>query len=194
MHRIEPATLWRARPGRRDDARAQPGDIARTGPLAREMPPYARMGRVARRFEACHFLPVVAVLATASGCFSMGKPAVMRSMTEMTSDGDKQHEQMSGSLARPDADSRKSLSKRARQVETVAASVAALVGMFYSTSPNVLPGVETDFDESGLGDPMQRQREQNAHRKHDADEAPPPPEGTLDPGQPVPWIRLAPPR
>jgi hypothetical protein len=156
------------------------------------------MRRVARRFEACHFLPLVALTAAlSSGCWTWTEsthPTVMRSMTEMTSDPDKQHEQMDHSLARPDADSRKGLSKRERQVETVAASVAALVGMFYSTSPNVLPGVESSFEETGIGDPSQAQRERNAHRKHDADEAPPPPEGTLDPGQPVPWIRLAPPR
>jgi hypothetical protein len=151
----------------------------------------------------------LATFATA-GCIGspLGKPAVMRDMTSLPSDSDKQHEQSESALARPGEEKRKKLSKTAQAVETVAASAAVILGMFYSTSPNVLLGVETQFEENLVLDPTLGERERLSERRRKqaakdkgkaADEdaakpgaAAPKPKPANDPGQPVPWIHLAP--
>jgi hypothetical protein len=147
-------------------------------------------------------LAMAAVLAAAVGCIGapLGRPAVMRNLTTLPSDGDKQHEQSESALARPGAEKRKQLSKRERQLETVAASVAVLVGMFYSATPNVLLGTESQLEENVLLDPTLGERERLAERRRkqlakekDADAEKAPSRPANDPEQPVPWIHLAPP-
>jgi hypothetical protein len=140
------------------------------------------------------FTTLVTAMA-ASGCLGTS-PAVMRSMTSLPDDQDKQHEQMASSLARPgDADSRKPLPGKLKGVETAAASVAAVIGMFYSTSPNVLLGSETKFEENLLFDPNLRKRPHGGSEEEGDDgEKPDDSELPADGAAPlVPWIRLAPP-
>ncbi len=135
---------------------------------------------------------LLATALAASAC--IGSPAVLRSMTSLPDDHEKQHEQNASALARPGdrADIRKPLTGKLKGVETAAASVAALIGMFYSTSPNVLMGAETRFEEMLLFDPNLSQRPHGGSEKgDDKDKAAPP---VIDSGQLVPWIHLPPPR
>jgi len=129
-------------------------------------------------------LPIALLL---SGCFTSATPAVLRNMTEQPADHFKQHEQQESSLARPSADSRKPLSKRMRQVETAAATVASFVGVLFSTSENVILGTGGQFEEMGLFDPnfgKEKKKEENA------EEAKP----DYDASQVVPWLRFDPPK
>ena len=117
-----------------------------------------------------------------SGCVS-ARPAVLRDMTSLPDDADKQHAQMESVTARPSADSRKPLSKRARQVETAAATVVAFVGMLYSTSSNVLLGTGGEIEEMLLVDPHYGKRP-----KPDAEEEAKPDYDDAD--KIVPWLRF----
>ena len=140
---------------------------------------------------------MLATVLSASAC--VGTPAVLRSMTSLPDDRQKQHEQNDSALARPgdDQDRRKPLPGKLAGVETAAASVAAIVGMLYSTSPNVILGTETRFEENLLFDPLLGQRPkgggdpaEDEDEDKDEDNAASP---TSDGNGLVPWIRLAPP-
>ena len=111
-------------------------------------------------------------------------------MTSLPDDRQKQHAQNDSALARPgdDQDRRKPLPGKLAGVETAAASVAAVVGMLFSTSPNVLLGTGTRFEENLLLDPDLNRRPKGGDDS-DEDEAEDA-EPSVDGNQLVPWIRL----
>jgi hypothetical protein len=147
--------------------------------------------------------PFLALLI--SGCVSIGSPALMRNMTTLPDSPEKRQEQETSARARPDADVRKPLSKRMRQIETAAATIAAVVGVFMSTSnrpskngeavtitPPVFIGSGASFEEMLLLDPHHGKNK--ARPGEDKAEDAPPKRDYDDASVIVPWLRFDPPK
>jgi hypothetical protein len=130
-----------------------------------------------------------------AACAGPVKPAAIPNLTELPSDPQEQAEVLDSANQRPAPETRKPLSPKARQVETAAATAAALIGFFLSSSPNVMIGVASPIDENLLIDP---QHPKKKGRSPAADEDKP--KGDQDasagdakpPENLVPWIRVRP--
>lgn len=122
----------------------------------------------------------LATLACAGGA---PQPTTMRLLSSLPVDRERAHEQMDSAVARPSAESRRTLPPKVRQVETIAATAAALVGSWFSTSANAIVGAGGRFDETELV-PGTR-----ATVTHEPAEEPP---VYRDANELVPWLRLTP--
>lgn len=110
------------------------------------------------------------------------RPAVMPKLSELPGDAGQRDGILNQSGERAGPEQRRSLTRRERKVETMAAVAAALIGEAFSTTKNVTFGFAADVDEDRLFTPAQQQPK--AAPKHDAaDDVRP--SGPL-----VPWIRL----
>lgn len=109
----------------------------------------------------------------------------MRLLESLPVDRERAHEHMDSAVARPDAETRRPLPPKVRQVETIAATAAALIGSIFSTSANAIVGVGGPMEETKL---VPRTRATVTHEAP-KDEAPP----YGDANDLVPWLRLTPP-
>jgi len=136
----------------------------------------------------------------AMGCAGRAQPTTMRMLETLPDDPVERSEQVDSTQARPGPEQRKGMSSKMRQVETAAATAAAILGSIFSTSPNVLIGVSAPVDENLLFDPTYREKAERMKKRDEDGDGKPDGEadgddGTpgYDPNQLVPWIRLTPP-
>lgn len=110
------------------------------------------------------------------------RPSVMPKLSELPGDAEKRDGilNQSGERARPEQ--RRSLTKRERKVETMAAVAAALIGEAFSTTKNVTIGLASDIDENQLFEQAPQKRK--AAPRHAV------PEDVKPSAELVPWIRL----
>ena len=120
------------------------------------------------------------------GCSQSVTPAALLDMRGLPDDAQRRNERLDKAAARPAAENSKPLPPKARQAETLAAPAAAIIGSIFSSSPNVLLGAGTSFDETPLFDP---QASSASRKKKAAEEAD---AGPIDAGQLVPWVKLRP--
>lgn len=132
-----------------------------------------------------------------SGCFagqldSGMRPAVLPSMTAVPTDPEQRNgiNDQSQQVAGPEQ--RKGMSKRARKVETTAAWAAAIVGVAFSKSDNVLLGGAGTVEENQLFEKTPEKRPMRAKTSHTDPEGSEPPAGEDTAGDLVPWIKLKP--
>ena len=160
--------------------RERQGSVAQVHGISRSLAGTRR--EVCARMRAVVGLsPLVVCLA----CAGSTQPTTMRLLDSLPVDRERAHEHMDSAVARPDAETRRPLPPKARQVETVAATAAALIGSMFSTSANAIIGV---------GGPVEETRLVPSTRATVTHEAPKdaPPEYD-DANELVPWLRLAPP-
>lgn len=134
--------------------------------------------------------PVLAV-ALGLGCSRSVAPAALVDMRSLPEDPQKRNQLLDSAAVRPGPENRKPLPAKLHQVETGAATAAAILGMIFSKSPNVLLGAGGPIDENQLFDPSSRQARPGAKSKAaDAEQGEDP---AIDANQLVPWVRLGPP-
>jgi hypothetical protein len=75
------------------------------------------------------------------------------SLTALDDDPQKRAEQLDSADARPGPEQNKGKNQKELKAETALATLAALIGSYHSTSPNVVIGTRTRFDENRLFDP-----------------------------------------
>jgi len=112
-------------------------------------------------------------------------------MTSLPDDRQKRNELLDSAQARPAPENQKQKTAKEQRVETTAATFAALMGILFSTSDNVMLGAGTPIDENQLVDPSQRERKSGKNESDGDDE-----DGErleYDATQLVPWLRLVPP-
>ena len=118
------------------------------------------------------------------GCSQNLTPAALLDMRGLPDDADRRNERLDKAAARPAPENRKPENGKVRKAVTIAASAAAVLGMIFSSSPNILLGGGSSFDENQLLDP---QESRAARKKKPADEGDP-----VDATQLVPWVKLGP--
>lgn len=126
-------------------------------------------------------------VALGSGCFATDanmKPALMPNLRELPSDTLERNEYLESTKVRA-PENQKPLSRKERQVETAAATAAAVLGMFFSKTSNVLMGTGMTF---GGGAAMRMPGDKDADGDGADDELPPPDE--VDAAELVPWVKL----
>ena len=85
------------------------------------------------------------------GCASQSAaPATMLDLRALPDEPLRRNERIESTQARPGPEGRKSLTPRARQIETGVATAAALLGMLLSKNPTVLLGAGAPMDENRL--------------------------------------------
>ncbi len=127
----------------------------------------------------------LAVLVLIGGCVGSATPGVQRDLSTLSPDPIKANEELAASSARPTAENRKGLSRRARRLETVAATGAAIIGSLFSTSKTTLSGVQWSIDENRTAPiPPIKPRAKSSGEPDGA--GPPPP----DPTTLVPWVHF----
>jgi hypothetical protein len=132
-------------------------------------------------------------LALAFGLAACGggqvAPTTLLDMRSLPDDSQRRSELLDSTQTRPGPENGKSVTPKERQVETVAASAAAVLGMFFSHSPNVLLGAGTSIDENRVFDPCATSTKSSGSgargKDGDADET-----ETVPASQLVPWVRL----
>jgi hypothetical protein len=72
------------------------------------------------------------------------------SLTSLHEDPEKRAAQLDSAEARPGPEQNKGKTQKELKAETALATLAAIVGSFHSTSPNVVIGTRTPFDENQL--------------------------------------------
>jgi hypothetical protein len=122
-----------------------------------------------------------------AACAGTGKPepGLMRTVDSLPLDPEKRSEQLASTQARPGPESRAELPPKVQQAERATAITAALVGMAFSKSSNVILGVLAPMEENLLFDRRFRHDDHRSSTSSDGDDAPGH-GGT----QLVPWIPL----
>jgi hypothetical protein len=126
-------------------------------------------------------------LALGSGCFATDanmKPALMPNLRELPSEALRRNEYLDSTKVRA-PENKKPLTGKARQIETAAATTAALLGIFFSKTSNVLIGPGITFGGSAV---VRMPGDQDADGDDVDDDLPPPDE--LQAGELVPWVKL----
>ena len=129
-----------------------------------------------------------AVLVLVTGCFSSSMmPAVTPKLSELpvVEDPARAKGVLDSAHAQPGPE-QQPVSKKARKVETAAATAAAVIGTLFSKSANVTLGASSSIDENALfEDTPKRKSKQKADDKTET--APP-----IEPSDEalVPWVKL----
>ena len=132
----------------------------------------------------------LAVQAGCSGSQAVA-PSAMLNMSQLPDDQDRRRERIESTEVRPGPENRKPLpTTKLQRVETAAATAAAVVGMFFSTTPTVLLGGNMSIGEGPVFQ-SREEREKSKKRQKDAkaDEADASDE-KIDASTLVPWVRL----
>ena len=91
-------------------------------------------------------------LLSATACAGPVRPAASSTLSAVPDAPEEKAEHLENRTQRPTAESRQSLSETERKVETAAATAAAIIGIIFSESPNVVVGAEAPFDENKIID------------------------------------------
>jgi len=123
-------------------------------------------------------------------CSPSVAPAVMMDLRSLPVEPERRNAVLESTAVRPGPETRKPLPGKLQQVETAAASAAAVLGMLFSTSPNVLLGAGMPIDENQIVAPGSGEvagGEPPAEGEQAAGKTDP-----IDTSQLVPWVRLHP--
>lgn len=129
----------------------------------------------------------LAIALGSAGCFATDanmKPALMPNLRELPSESERRNEYLESTKVRA-PENRKPLTGKARQVETAAATAAAVLGMFFSKTSNVLMGAGMSFGGSAT---VRMPGQEDADGDGVDDDLPPPDE--VDAASLVPWVKL----
>jgi hypothetical protein len=94
-------------------------------------------------------LPLLFALLV-SACAGPVRPVATSTLSAVPDAPEERGEHLETRAMRPSAESRQSLSPTERKVETAAATAAAIIGVFFSGSPNAVVGVEAPFEENKI--------------------------------------------
>lgn len=137
-----------------------------------------------------------AILLFCAACAGSMRPAVIPTLSELPKDPERRDAVLDSAHAEPGPE-QKPASKRARKVETAAATAAAVIGVLFSKSPNVTLGMQAPVDENRLfedapkGKPKQDGQRDADQDGKDKDKAKQPPAASAaDATALVPWVRL----
>jgi hypothetical protein len=123
-----------------------------------------------------------------AGCYSSSfRPAVIPKLSELPAEREQRNGILDQSHAEPGPE-QKPVSKKMRNVETAAATAAAVIGVLFSRHSNVTLGGAATIDENELFE--RKPKAKPADGDKDEDEVPAEP--AVDTGTLVPWIRLEP--
>jgi hypothetical protein len=120
---------------------------------------------------------------SAAACAGKPSPTVIPRIDSLPGEHVAREQRLESTAARPGPEHTKGKTRKWQQVETTAATAAAILGSIFSTTKTVTVGVSAPIDENEIVDPGYRDR---AGRK--PDEAPAP--ETYDPNQLTPWVQL----
>lgn len=134
--------------------------------------------------------PIALVLALAA-CAGPAAPTTMRTLSSLPTDVQRRNDDLASAEARPGAE-RAKRSPKEQRVETTAATMAAIVGSWFSKSANVVVGVGAPVDENQLVG-VDGQVMPTRAADDDSDREPAPPAESVDANALVPWVRIAPP-
>jgi hypothetical protein len=127
---------------------------------------------------------VILLAALGSACAGHSTtPTTMARLDSLPGEHVAREQRIESTQARPGPETQKPKTQKWRQAETAAATAAAIVGSFFSTTKTVTIGVSTSVDENVLVDPHASEEKK---RKAEESEAEP----TYDPNQLTPWVRL----
>jgi hypothetical protein len=129
---------------------------------------------------------LILALGISLGCSQSVAPAALLDMRGLPDDAQRRNERLDSAAARPAPETRRRMNAKVRRVETAAATAAAVLGMLFSSSPNVLLGGGSSFDENQISSP---QESRTARGKKSPDQDDPEP---VDASQLVPWVKLGP--
>jgi hypothetical protein len=122
-----------------------------------------------------------------AACAGSMRPAVIPKLSELPTEREQRNGILDQSHAEPGPE-QKPASKRARKVETAAATAAAVIGVLFSKTSNVTLGAASIIDENALFERKRKRKTDAKTGDDDKDEAPAEP--AVDTGTLVPWVRL----
>jgi hypothetical protein len=128
------------------------------------------------------------VVIFCAACAGSMRPAVIPKLSELPTEREQRNGILDQSHAEPSAE-QQPVSKKARKVETAAATAAAVIGVLFSKSSNVTLGAASAIDENALFERRQQRKRTQAKDGDDDNEATPA-EPDVDTGTLVPWVRL----
>ena len=129
----------------------------------------------------------LAIALGSGGCFATDanmKPALLPNLRELPSESQERNEYLDSTKVRA-PENKKPLTGKARQVETAAATAAAVLGIIFSKTSNVLIGPGMTFGGSAV---VRMPGDKDADGDGADDDLPPPDE--VDAGSLVPWVKL----
>ena len=117
------------------------------------------------------------------GCAGNTKASVLPRIDSLPGEHVAREQRIESTEARPGPEHTQGKTRKWQQVETTAATAAAILGSIFSTTKTVTVGVSTSLDENELVDPGYQDR---ARRDKDKPAEP----ETYDPTQLTPWVDL----
>ena len=120
-----------------------------------------------------------------AACAGNTKPTVLPRIDSLPGEHVAREQRIESTAARPGPEHAKGKTRKWQQVETTAATAAAILGSIFSTTKTVTVGVSTSIDENELVDPGYRDR-----ARREGDKKAPEPE-TYNPTQLTPWVDLS---
>ena len=117
-------------------------------------------------------------------CAGNTKATVLPRIDSLPGEHVAREQRIESTSARPGPEHTKGKTRKWQQVETTAATAAAILGSIFSTTKTVTVGVSTSLDENELVDPGYQDRARKGDKKA------PEPE-TYDPTQLTPWVDLS---
>lgn len=92
----------------------------------------------------------IVAVAACGAKVAVGQPSAMRTLSSLDDDPATRTEQLESAAARPGPELKKGKTGKQLQAETVAATAAAIIGSFFSSTPNVVLGTQQAFDENRI--------------------------------------------
>ena len=130
-----------------------------------------------------HAIRTVLLATAVAGCAGKASPTVIPRLDSLPGEHVAREQRIESTRARPGPEQARGKTRKWRQVETAAATAAAIVGSIFSTTKTVTVGVSASVDENELFDPGYRERA----RRDDEKAAEP---EVYDPNQLTPWVQL----
>jgi hypothetical protein len=132
----------------------------------------------------------IALVLALGACAGSPAPTTMRTLSSLPTDPQRRNDELESAQARPGPE-RGKRSRTEQRVETTAATMAALVGSWFSKSANVVIGGGAPVDENqlvGVDGQVAPARDAEA----DANREPGPSTEPVDASALVPWVRVGP--
>lgn len=123
-------------------------------------------------------------------CAHSAAPAALLDLSSMPDDPQRREELIESTEVRPGPETRKPLPGKLHSVETGAAMAAAVLGMIFSKTPNVLLGGGAPLDENRLVDPSGGKTTRRGEGHGQAEDGAKDGGGAVDATQLVPWVVL----
>jgi hypothetical protein len=132
----------------------------------------------------------IALVLALGACAGSPAPTTMRTLSSLPTDPQRRNDDLESAQARPGPE-RRPRSRKEQRVETTAATMAAIVGSWFSKSANVVVGVGSPVDENRLVG-VDGQAAPAPGGESEPDREPAPAAEPVDAGALVPWVRVGP--